>query len=351
MAQRRISSVVVVVVLAVACLARTTARAQAGTITGTVVLADGTGAFEERAYALSMELGLRALELEVAPGLVGEQRAAREQSARGLAADRGALATLWIEHGEHDVCAIAPSGPARCAMLPRSPSGVDVRVLAVLFGSVLDEVLAPSNVADAASVAQASSPPQTQAPQAYETWTSEPTSLSTPAEDLDARHASHDGAIHPYALTESSIGVVWSPGEQSNVAHLVQRLGAGLLLDSFRAEVMLGMGIDQSIDGNYRYAFTVDGQAFLAASLPVDSIAVDIGGVIGGVGHEHVSANVLSTTGMMTAFVIGAAIGLHAPDSRASFPFRARLEIGLFARPEPGRTAPFTHLALGIGFW
>lgn len=179
----------------------------------------------------------------------------------------------------------------------------------------------------------------------------EPVELSTVGGAWDPEHATHDGALHPYAFSESSVGAVWSPGARDNIAHLVQRLGAGALVDSFRIEIMLGMGIDQSMDGSYEHAFTIDGQAFLAASLPLDAVALDVGGVIGGVGHEHVDSGTLSTSGMMTALTVGAAIGLHAPDSLASLPFRARLEIGLFARPDPGRAGPFTHVALGIVFW
>lgn len=175
--------------------------------------------------------------------------------------------------------------------------------------------------------------------------------LSTNPEEESDVPTTRDGDPHPYAFIESSIGAVWSPGERANIAHLVQRVGAGLLVDLFRVEIMLGMGIDQSMDGSYRLAFTVDGQAFVAASLPIDSIALDVGGVIGGVGHEHVTSDTLSSSGMMTAFTIGAAIGLHAPDSRAAFPFRARLEVGAFARPDPGRLAPYTHVALGVAFW
>jgi hypothetical protein len=260
--------------LAVAASWGSSTAAQAPTsIAGTVVLANGEGAFDERAYVLTVELGLRALALEVAPALPGADRLAREGAARELAAARGALATLWIDHDV--VCAIASAGAARCAALPRPSETVDLRVLSVLFGSVLDEAMSPPAEAGFVMV---------------ELPSSVASSVSAPeeAEEPIPEHPTRDGELYLYALTESSVGALWSPGEQRNITHLVQRVGAGALFDTLRVESMLGMGIDQSIDGSYKSAFTVDGQAFIAASFPIDSIALDLGGVIGGVGHEHV---------------------------------------------------------------
>jgi hypothetical protein len=148
-------------------------------------------------------------------------------------------------------------------------------VLSVLFGSVLDEAMSPPAEAGFVMV---------------ELPSSVASSVSAPeeAEEPIPEHPTRDGELYLYALTESSVGALWSPGEQRNITHLVQRVGAGALFDTLRVESMLGMGIDQSIDGSYKSAFTVDGQAFIAASFPIDSIALDLGGVIGGVGHEHV---------------------------------------------------------------
>ncbi|UJR84880.1 hypothetical protein [Sandaracinus amylolyticus] len=344
----------VVVALALLALAPCVARAQDVPSAGSVLFAIDQGVDDDRAIALRAELGLRALHLELVPALAGESDAAREQQARLLAQHRAAYATLWIDDARNEARAVTPAGPMRRASLPRTAGTIDPRVLAVLLGSLLDEALAmpgPEEAAPVLPVAPSTAPPPAEPQGAYQpssTVVIVPEELDAP----DPGHDTRDGDVHPYAIVDFSVGAVWSLGEQANIAHFVQRAGAGLLVDQLRVEITLGMGADKAMDGGYLAAFTIDGQAFVGTSLPLGFAALDLGGIIGGVGHEFIDAHTLSDFGMMTAMRVGGAIGLNMRDSRAIFPFRARIEMGLFARFEyPGRAAPFTNVVLGIAFW
>ncbi|AKF11648.1 hypothetical protein [Sandaracinus amylolyticus] len=386
--ERVLPVVVALVLLVVAPCAG--ARAQDTSTVGRVLFAMDQGVDDDRALALRAELGLRGLALELIPALAGEDDAARERQARLLAQQRGAYATLWLEERRNEARAVTPAGPVRRATMPRSASSIDPRVLAVLLASLLDEAMAmpapepPESTvvvvpqqADPAPTPERAAPEPTPEPAPFEPAPFEPAPpepappepaapplgafvsdvvVVPPATDLegdepagDPAHATRDGALHPYAIVDAVGGFVWRMGNFENHLHLVQRLGAGLVADRFRGEITGDLGIEHSIDGSYESGVLLQAQAFVGASLPADIISFDFGGVVGVAFHNLLAD--ADPRASNFAVRLGTAVGLTAPDSRAVFPFRARIELGVFAVPSPALYRPFTNVVLGIGFW
>lgn len=347
-----------------------------------VILALDHGVDDARSAALRYEVALRGADLEIVPAIAGATSADREQHARLLAQERGALACVWLERDGTEVHAVTPAGPARFATLPRDVAHIDPRVLAVVTASVLDEAIAPPRreagepsairpgesthdahtldvAAARASTIEPSTAtllvvvPQEEASEAPRPEVGPPTdaavALAGRFEPTPETSSLRDGEPHFELALDATVGAVWSPGEQNNVAHALQRVTPVVRIDDLRIEVPLGFGVNHGMDGGYPSGPLFEASVYAGASIDLGLPALDLGGLVGVVAHSVVDSNTPENRWMLAARIAGV-IGLVTPDDSLAFPFRARIEVGLFARADPGLAAPFTNVVLGIAF-
>jgi hypothetical protein len=349
----------------------------------TIVLAQDEALDARLLSRLRAELGLRSLSLVTAPGLTGASLEARQEAAQLRAASAEAHATLWIE--ARQVHALAADGTHRYAVLPRPLARVSPRVFAVIAMSALDELnivvpvqpLPVEPTPNEEAVASPTESPTTEAPPPSEAPPSEappsevpieappieappieapPTQevgtldLSSPIDDATLASDVRDGEVHGYFALDGMVGAVWNFSARSNIAHIVQRLTGGLQWELLRAEFSGSFGLEQGIDGSYEQSLMGDFVFFVGAGIPLGEVSLDVGALGGLALHGLVEASTPRSGDILTSGRLGGAFGISTPDANSALVFRARIELGLFARLDPGLGTLFTNVFLGIGF-
>lgn len=378
----------------------------------TIVVALGEDVDPRLLSSLRAELGLRSLSLIVEPTLAGETAETRQQAAQARAEAAHAHATLWLE--ESQVHALSVDGNHRYAVLPRPASRISPRVFAVLAMSALDElnIVVPdvpvasapepsaegveeeASEASAATTSEAPSEATNEAPiettnEATAATTSEapseaPTETTneatneaideapTEANDETTNEATErsrafdlsnpvgtqpatasdvrDGAVHGYFALDGMVGGVWDFGGQNNIAHILQRFTGGLQWELLRAEFSGSFGLENGLSGSYTQSLMGDFVFFVGAGIPVGDVSVDVGGLGGLVLHGLSEASGTRSGDVLTSGRLGGAFGISTPDGNSALVFRARLELGLFARVNPSVATLFTNIFVGIAF-
>ena len=326
---------------------------------------------------LRSEFGLRALSVAVAAPLREETAEARLLEAQTRAAQAHARALLWMERGR-EVHAVSTDGLHRYALLPRATRSIAPRVFAVIAVSAFDElnfvvedqpaagesepsevpeastesaptVAAPTEVTPAEQSEPSEVAPVVDAPIALEA--SQVLELANP---VDARPISLDrnvrnGDVHSYFALDGLVGAVWAFNTRDNIAHIVQRFTGGVQWRLFRGEFSGSLGLEHGMDGSYARSAIGDLMFFVGAGIPMGDISLDVGG-LGGLVLNGLSDASSPVSKVLTSGRLGAGIGLSTPDAHSALIFRLRLELGLFARIDPGVATLFTNVFVGIGF-
>lgn len=332
-----------------------------------------------------IELSLRSFAMVAAPAPTGLALEERSRRAEELRARLGAHAVLWLEAREAH--AVLEDGTHRYASLPDAADRVPPRVVALIASSILDEPDAPIPAGPSSTPSietePATSPSSLEAP-AGPASTSRSDTTASDEQDPDARPPTADEALDARAPTfpdtaaseprdarafgfgtpgpatdedgprlemvlDAAVGAAWAFGAEGNVAHLVQRLGAGMSWRWMRGEVVLAFGLEQGMDGGYPRGPMGELTTFLGARFGGD-VAFDTGLVSGLVLHGLRDGRTEPEGGVLASGRLAGAVGLSVPRDSRVLPFRARLEVGLFARFDPSFAAPFTNVVLGIAF-
>jgi len=325
----------------------------------TVIFAVDQGLEGDLSLVTRAEIALRGLDLSVLPALAGESVDERERVARLLAQERRAIAILWIEPSRTEVRATTPAGPMRFATLPRALDDLDVRVLAVIAGSVLDEALSPPGLTSPVSSTLVPEPPPappSAAPIEVAVTLAAPRAPAPPPEPAPpsepedaAAESAADDELAFYGVLDTMVGVVWSVGSRNtdNIGQAVGRLGVGATYRDLRVEVLGAGGLEMGIDGSYPASYLAELDLALAGVVRSGDASFDLGGVIGGAVHTLLDSHE-SRSDASPALRLGALFGFTLPDEPSSCPFRFHVEVGGFARNGPLPIEPFVDVTIGV---